>query len=539
VDLPTFKGVKFLLTALALVPAAAHGYSLATPSGHGCHEVITADALRAIRAEQPDAMPPVPGTSDEQALVADVPFVLDPDLNDFASASLLLAIRDNDLKGRNPSDSFDVVPINGDPSLQMEHCLRAPVDDEPSGSANAVAACRAFVEMRFSQALDGLGPDGNVDASRRMNLPVYLNIRGAGTDAQLPIFYVRMGQALHAVQDGFSHNLRSSDGTRITTVLNWVDYANKVLLEPRDGPPHMTALDDCNATDPDRLQRRQLVDDATLQILRATVEPGADPAAKLARLDQILDQYFTVQAGCTLDNGYCGSSGEEIRDKGCAMGGRPGGSPWLLLAPLTLLMMRRRTRLALAFAVGLGVGLGLVPSRMVAADEKPVEQQIERIQSIKKLGSRFGFYAAVSGAVDRPALAGILALRVRLTPRWLVGFDTELNPWISNGDDQFHLGTFNAYFTGIVRYPLKWSRVNLHQSVNVGASVLLFDVYGAPAGSVGLYLGTTLLGIDIDLGHYVRLVIDPLNLSMPIPHLTAAPFWYLQYRLTVGFQFGS
>lgn len=523
--------MKFLLTALALLPAAAHGYSLATPSTHGCHEVITGDALRAIRVEQPSTMPPVPGSRDEEALVADVPFVLDPDLSDFAAASLLLAIRDNDLKGRNPSDSFDVVPINGDPSLQMEHCLRAPGDDEPDGTASAIAACRAFVELRFGQALDGLGPDGNVDASIRMVLPVYLNIRGAGTDAQLPLFYVRMGQALHAVQDGFSHDLRASDGTKVTTVLNWVDYADKQLVELRDGPPHMTALDDCNATDPDRIQRRDLVNDATLQILRAAVLPGADRETKLARLDQILDQYFTVETGCTLENGYCGTSSEEIRDKGCAMGGRPGGSAWVLLAPLALLMMRRRSRLAFAFAVAF--------ASPVYADEKPVEQQIERIQGIKKLGPRVGFYAALSGAVDRPALVGILALRVRLSPRWLVGFDTELNPWISNGDDQFHLGTFNAYFTGIVRYPLKYSRVNLHQSVNVGASVLLFDVYGAPAGSIGLYLGTTLLGVDIDLGHYLRLVLDPLNLALPIPHLTAAPLYYLQYRLTVGFQFGS
>jgi hypothetical protein len=108
---------------------------------------------------------------------------------------LLLAVRGNDLKGHDRSSSFDVVRVNGDPLLQMEHCLRAPDEDEPDGTERALGSCRGFIAGRVAEALTGLGPDGFPDPQARLILPVWLDVRGEDTQASLPLYYVRMGQA--------------------------------------------------------------------------------------------------------------------------------------------------------------------------------------------------------------------------------------------------------------------------------------------------------------------------------------------------------
>ena len=100
-------------------------------------------------------------------------------------------------------------------------------------------------------------------------------------------------------------------------------------------------------------------------------------------------------------------------------------------------------------------------------------------------------------------------------------------------------GAFNAYATVIWRYPMRLERVNLRSSVHVGVSVLLFDLYGARAGSVGPYFGIAPLGIDVDLGRAWKLVVDPLDLEIPVPHVTGVPLYYEQFRFLLGFQYGA
>src|SRR5206468_9571171 len=132
-------------------PASA--YTVASAITRGCHEEITAAALRQVRAELPTA-PALAATRDERALIDDAPFTIDDDLRDLGGAALLYAVRDNDLKGNDPADSFDLVPVTADPALQREHCLRAPDQDEPDGSLRALADCAAFIHSRAAEALD-------------------------------------------------------------------------------------------------------------------------------------------------------------------------------------------------------------------------------------------------------------------------------------------------------------------------------------------------------------------------------------------------
>jgi hypothetical protein len=86
---------------------------------------------------------------------------------------------------------------------------------------------------------------------------------------------------------------------------------------------------------------------------------------------------------------------------------------------------------------------------------------------------------------------------------------------------------------------MAFDRVNLRTSLHLGISTLLFDVYGAPKGSVGPYIAFTPLGIDYDLGGSVRLVLDPVEIACPVPHLGPLPLYYEQFRVMIGLQIGA
>jgi len=72
-----------------------------------------------------------------------------------------------------------------------------------------------------------------------------------------------------------------------------------------------------------------------------------------------------------------------------------------------------------------------------------------------------------------------------------------------------------------------------------GNSVLLTDLVGAPAGSTGPFLGLSFLGVEWKYAPGFYLTIDPTYIAFPIPHVTGAPFGYLQYRFLVGLEFGG
>jgi hypothetical protein len=86
---------------------------------------------------------------------------------------------------------------------------------------------------------------------------------------------------------------------------------------------------------------------------------------------------------------------------------------------------------------------------------------------------------------------------------------------------------------------MKYDRVNLRTSLHLGASMLLFDVNGAPKYSIGPFGSFTPLGIDYDLGNSTRLVIDPVEIAVPMPHVGLIPLYYEQFRVMIGLQVGA
>ena len=53
--------------------------------------------------------------------------------------------------------------------------------------------------------------------------------------------------------------------------------------------------------------------------------------------------------------------------------------------------------------------------------------------------------------------------------------------WVSlNGPTPIRAGTLNTDGTAILRFPLAYENFNLRTTVNLGISILLIDLYGAP-----------------------------------------------------------
>lgn len=367
------------LIAVALAASArpAHGYTISTVATEGCHERVSSEALRSVRRDSV-AAPAIAPTDDEKALIADLQFTPDDDMKDLAAVTFLLAVRDNDLKGNGSADLSALSEVHGSPATQREHCLRGANQVEPSGSQAALADCKAFIRERIGDALDALDASGKPDPGKRVDLSIHLAIRGT-IDASLPAYYVRLGQAVHAVQDSFTHTYRTSDGMKITVMLDWTETINGTTVESVNGPSHATALDVCNDPDDLRTTRRTLATEATAAVLRATLDPATTREQKLAAVDVVLDRYLDYSPGCTSDNGWCNAPERQYKDPagcGCTTGSIRGGlgaagagiAIALLLVARRIRRQKERARAAIAIAIGAGAIVLLVP-RAARADE--------------------------------------------------------------------------------------------------------------------------------------------------------------------------
>ena len=141
-----------------------------------------------------------------------------------------------------------------------------------------------------------------------------------------------------------------------------------------------------------------------------------------------------------------------------------------------------------------------------------------------------------SASIDKTALAVQIGARFKATNHWTFGLDGEWNPWITLNGYRFGSGVFNLYGTAILRFPLTYENFNLRATVNLGASYLLMSLYGAPSGSLGVYAGVSPAGLEWKLSRTFILVVNPLNIALPVPQLRGVPLTYPQYRFSIGFE---
>jgi MYXO-CTERM domain-containing protein len=534
-------GLGVFMISVAGVSGEAGAFTFASPATAGCHESITSEALRAVRLELASAGP-LPADRNERALIADLQFTPDPDMKDLGAATLLVGARDNDLKGRGSTELSQLTLVHGDPARQREHCLRSDTEKEPGGSEAALGACRAFVREMISDALTGLDAAGRPDPARRTSLPLYLELRHR-VNAPLPTYYLRMGQALHTVEDSFSHTYRTPDGMKITVILDWIDVANGHLVETRDGPPHSQELDRCDDQDDLRSRKHALATRAAADFLRATLAPDRTSAQKLAAVDALLDEYMSYSPGCTFANGWCQAAEHRYGNSslfGCAVGG-PGKHPSPLLAGALLALLaalgrRRRaptiTALALVAVAG-SAHARTEPAGVPPPPVTPVAEPGPKDPSQTAVGGAVN----VSGSITDASLAFSVGARVRINKHWGVGLDAEWNPWVGYNGPLVRPGVFNGYATGFARLPLAYQKFNLRSTVSAGFSRMLMDLYGAPRGTTGVYVGFSPLGLEWKMSSLFYLIVNPLNFALPAPQLRGVPFLYPEYRTSVGLEF--
>jgi hypothetical protein len=543
----------------------------------GCHEPITAQALRTVRATLATA-PALTPSRDEAAMIADVLFAPPTDfVDDLAGMALLLGVRDNDLKGVNPLSSLDLIQVHGSPTTQQEHCIRSSSDDNADGDQSALAACQAFIIATATEALDGLDASGKVDPAHRTPFTLFAAIRGE-ISPQLPLFYVRMGAAMHALEDGFPHTYRTADGMQVTVVLNWIDEVKGTYDEPRDGPLHRAELDRCWDADPTIHRNYELATQAATELLRAALDPALGRDQKIQQFGAVTAKYLAYQPGCTFDNQWCNPPEATVTNSvtGCSAAGQGGLSLCGALALVGVLVVGRRRRdrthmigsalvVAAAFAAPARADDPPPPASPAAsatedkpgvptptADPVPVNGQepgrdvktptvkeVAEIRVDKQLGNPWGVAVSFGGSVDRPAIATSFGGRYRITERWIVGLDAGWNPWLTTSPMRMRTGVVTVAGTVIRRFPMAFDRVNLRTSLHLGVSTLLFDVYGAPKYSTGPYVALSPLGVDYDLGHAVRIVWDPMEIALPVPLLGQLPLYYEQFRFMLGIQIGG
>jgi len=65
-------------------------------------------------------------------------------------------------------------------------------------------------------------------------------------------------------------------------------------------------------------------------------------------------------------------------------------------------------------------------------------------------------------------------------------------------------------------------------------SVLLFRTPGYQVGDIGLFLGLRAVGLDYRLFNRLYLIIDPIDVAIPVFKLDKFPFFYKQWKSALG-----
>jgi hypothetical protein len=553
------------LGAALAIAGPARAFTISSIVTDGCHEGMTSAALRKVRTELETAAP-LPTTRDEQALIDDVEFSPAADMKDLGGATLLIGVRDNDVQGRDSNDLSQLALVHGDPLSQRLHCLRRSHDPEPGGTESALLECRTFILETVAQALDGLDASGRPDPSLRTSASIWLSIRHH-VDAPLPTYYLRIGQAVHAAQDSFAHTFRTPDQRQVTVVVNWIDEVEGHLHEETDGPPHASELDRCDDPDPLRTGRRMLATRAAEDLLRTTLDPTLSRDQKMSAVTALVDGWLGYSPGCTFSDQWCAAPERAYGNRSllsCDAGaGRVDGRLAVVVAVLMLAALRRRRRprgvatlvALLATVSGQARAQEAAPPVIEAPPEvEPLPPAVEAPPPAPHLPPPRTTPVAEPGPPDRSALtwggslsgagsgtnaavAVALGFRLRATLHWTFGLDGEWNPWLAiNGSTKARWGAFNGYGTAIYRVPLIYQAFNLRTSWSFGASHTLIDLYGVPQGTTGFYAAAFPLGVEWKASRLFYLVLNPLGFAAPVPQLRGIPFWYPQYRVSIGIE---
>jgi hypothetical protein len=494
-----------------------------------------------------------------ERILSDLPFDLPAEAADPWGVALIIGVRSNDLGSADPFDLAALSTLHNDPARQPEHCLRQEDDDGEQGDVSALASCREFIMAELEAAL-GAGDEIDIDAT--VSVETFLVFRGR-VDLDLDRYGYHLGRAVHALEDSYTHTFRNPDDERVRHVLNWIEgNVGSSHDVGRDGHPHVTALDECDV-DEEARQRRDRAAEAVADLMVAVNDVDGGRAGRLERAAAALDQHLVREEGCVEDNEWCGTG--LMTSAGCSAGstGQRGAAPaglLLALAGLGLLSRRGRTTAALAALIAssalsptadAGEGGQEQPAPPPVAGEAPpsdaadpsdatTEGRLDREDKVierlpDQVTRAWGMAFNVGGAFDRAAVA--VSLGARWNPWRSLGFglDAEYNPWVSFTASEVAAGAASLYVPVVWRIK-SFGTWELRSTAYVGATMILFDLVGVDRGDIGLFVGWNPLGLALPMGSDVKLVIKPGDIAVSAPQLRGIPFYYHQYRFTVGIE---
>ncbi|MCB9788545.1 MAG: BMP family ABC transporter substrate-binding protein [Deltaproteobacteria bacterium] len=335
---------------VAATPRPSRAFSSRSGFTIGCHEGITLSALiqsgLAFDAEAVRLPPDDRWQDISRAIFPELAIVSADPRTDFAVFSLIAGVRSPDTGGTSPLNLLSLHSVHTDAGDQYEHCLRERHDDGAPGDLAAWEGCVDFIRGELAEMTRLLAAP--LDA-RNERHSFALDFYGTVTlEVWGPTYH--LGRASHALQDSFSHAIRSADLRTIYSLLNYVDAALGTLEESRDGMAHSSHADECDGVD---LDVPAAAVDATADVMRAIAQGAPGDLGK--RVDAVLSKWLRYQPGCTVDNAYCDSPWvERARQSpttpllGCA-GADSGVRQGVLAACLALMLASalRRRRLAL------------------------------------------------------------------------------------------------------------------------------------------------------------------------------------------------
>lgn len=512
-----------LLAFGLLAPRPAAAYSLRSALTKTCHEQISLRAFLIVTAPLDiDGRVPQPDSKTwrllAERLAEGLPDTIDKDNPELQllMLSMLVGVRAPDTEGHSVSDLNALRRIHADPSDvgQYAHALRGIGDDGPEGDAAAVEGTRQVILDLIRQARAyARRPPKEQLISATIALDFYGPVE---VEVWAPAYY--LARAAHALQDSFSHTIRSPDHRQIVSVLNYVEAVSGELDEARDGIAHSDSLDTCEeATAPLVAAAEQ----ATVDLLSAAATSmGGDD--DLDQTVAVLDAWVTYAGGCTLANGYCDSPWVEVAREDAtgpylgplACRAQPGeDASWFGLALLGLLAGWRRRWAALA--------LLLTPFDAAAQVNVQVESHV----------------SLLSDAPGRSALASSYGFSTRAGWRfgwWGLVLHAERNYWVAS---EIEAGTHGGVFNLGLGGELLFADGRVRASYVLGASVLREATFLHDKGQIGVFSTLRPIGLRWETAPHVFLAFDPLLVAVVAPAVFEPRLFMLQYRSNIGVEY--
>lgn len=306
--------MRALALACVLVAQAATAFSTSSAFGEPCHERLTAEAVEglALPLVTPlDAPDDVRFAAWVRSLLRGRPVVGDADQT---LTSLVVGVRFPDVEESTPRDLVTLREAQLTNGLQAAHALRGLDHVGPGANAKALAAARAQLLDLTDRAFDAHQTDTTPVEVRAWvehygSVPVRID---------RPLFL--LGQALHLLQDSFSHTYRSADGRRVLAVMTYLGAFERPFVEVQSGPRHSVAMDRCE-TDAVSSTRAFALE-ASREMVLAVQHQWL--TGDRSQVEAVVDRWMQLEPGCDLANHYCDAPllevGRTEETTGCSTG---------------------------------------------------------------------------------------------------------------------------------------------------------------------------------------------------------------------------